>query len=114
MIGAVMAAARFVKRRPVETVSLYLLNGALFVVLLALYALVAPGAGGAGWALWAGLAVTQIYLLLRVWVKLVFYASQIALFQASLAHAGYAAGPVRAWPESPAAEAIAPPAERQQ
>lgn len=110
MIGALLAAVRFVRRRPVETSGLYLLNGGLFLVLLLVYSLVAPGAGGAGVTLWVGLLVTQIYLLLRLWVKLVFYASQVSLFQASLAHAGYAAAPVHAWPESPAAEAITPPA----
>jgi len=109
MIGALMAAFRFIRRQPVDTIGLYLLDGLLFVALLGLYGLVAPGAGGAGWSLWAGLLVTQLYLLLRIWVKLVFYASEVSLFQASLAHAGYAAAPVPAWPDSPSAEAIGPP-----
>jgi hypothetical protein len=109
MIGALMAAFRFIRRQPTETVGLYLLDGLLFVVLLALYGMVAPGAGGSGWSLWVGLLVTQFYLLLRIWVKLVFYASEVSLFQASLAHAGYAAAPVPTWPESPAAEATGPP-----
>ena len=43
----------------------------------------------------------------RVWLlKLQFIASQIALFQANLAHASYTAAPVPVWPDSPAAEAI--------
>ncbi len=108
MIGALMAAFRFIRRQPADTILLYGLDGALFAALLALYALVAPGAGGSGWSLWLGLLVTQIYLLLRVWVKLVFYASEVALFQASLAHAQYTAAPSPTWPDSPAAEAIAP------
>ena len=57
MIGALMAAFRFIRRQPADTIGLYLLDGALFVALLALYALVAPGAGGAGWSLWLGLLV---------------------------------------------------------
>ncbi|RPJ54107.1 MAG: hypothetical protein EHM24_32140, partial [Acidobacteria bacterium] len=85
MIGAVMGAVRFVRRHPVEAFGLYLLNGLVFVALLAGYALVAPGAGGSGWSLWLGLAVTHAYLLLRLAVKLLFYASQVSLFQASLA-----------------------------
>jgi hypothetical protein len=109
MIGSLMAAFRFVRRQPGETIGLYLLNGALFVVLLAVYGLVAPGAGGSGWPLWFGLLVTHLYLLLRIYAKLVFYASQVSLFQASLAHARYTAAPLPAWPDSPAAEAIAPP-----
>lgn len=110
MIGALMAAFRFVTRQPAETVSLYLLNAGAFVLLVAVYALVAPGAGRPGWSLWIGFFVTQLYLLMRIWLKLVFYASQTSLFQSMLAHAGYTAAPVPAWPDSPAAEAIGPPA----
>jgi hypothetical protein len=50
--------------------------------------------------------VSQVYVLARLAMKLQFLASQTALFQASLAHAGYTAAPVPVWPESPAAEAI--------
>ena len=75
---------------------------------LALYALVAPGAAG-GAAAWVGFLVGQLYLSLRVFVRLLFSASQIALFQSRLAHARYTAAPVRVWPDSPAAEAISPP-----
>jgi hypothetical protein len=109
MVGSLMAAFRFIRRQPAETIGLYLLDGALFVALLAAYGVVAPGAGGGGLSLWAGLALTQLYLLLRVWVKLVFYASEVSLFQASLAHAGYAAASVPTWPDSPAVEALGPP-----
>ena len=108
MIGALIAAFRFIRRQPADTIGLYLLDGALFVALLALYAGVAPGAGGAGVSLWAGLLLTHLYLLARIWVKLVFYASEVSLFQASLAHAGYAAAPIQTWPDSPSAEAIGP------
>jgi len=41
-------------------------------------------------------------------VRLQFTASQTALFQSQLAHAGYVARPVPKWPDSPAAEAIGP------
>jgi hypothetical protein len=37
---------------------------------------------------------------------LVWMASEIALFQDSLAHAGYTAAPPAAWPESASVEAI--------
>ena len=46
-----------------------------------------PPCGGAGWSLWAGVLVTQIYLLARLFVKRLFYASQTALFQGTLADA---------------------------
>ena len=109
MVGAVMAAWRFVARHPVQALGLYLLNGVVFVALLAVYALVAPGAGGMGWSLWLGLLVAHAYLLLRLAVKLQFYASQVALFQGSLAHAHYNAAPVATWPDSPMVEAMGPP-----
>jgi hypothetical protein len=109
MIGALLAAARFLRRHASSAVGLYLANGVLFVIVLALYALVAPGAGSIGWSMWLGLAVSQVYLLARLWVKLVFCASQTALFQSALAHAQYTAAPQAVWPESPAAEAIAVP-----
>jgi len=66
----------------------------------------APRAGGAGWTVWWALLVGQLYIAARLAVKLQFYASQTALFQGLLAHAGYIARPVTAWPESPAVEAI--------
>ena len=48
----------------------------------------------------------QAYVLARLGLKLVFYASQTAYFQGQLAHASYVAAPQAVWPESPAAEAI--------
>lgn len=106
MIGALLASFRFIRRHPVETLGLYLADGLLFVAVLAIYAAFAPGAGTIGWTMWLGLAVSQIYLLMRLWVKLVFYASEVSLFQLRLAHADYTAAPLPVWPESPAAEAI--------
>ena len=56
---------------------------------------------------WIALAIGQLYILLRHYVKLLFYASQIAFFQGELAHASYTAAPQVVWPDSPAAESIA-------
>jgi hypothetical protein len=106
MIGALIAAWRFVGRHPAQAAGLYLADSLLFVALIAVYAAVAPGAGAAGWSMWLAFAVSELYLLGRLWVKLVFYASEVSLFQALLAHAGYAAAPLPVWPESPSAEAI--------
>jgi hypothetical protein len=103
-IGAVLAGARFVRRHP-AVFHLYLINGACFVVLALLYALLSPGAPS-GVALWFALAIGQFYIVMRHYVKLLFYASQIAYFQAQLAHAAYTAAPAVVWPDSPAAEAI--------
>jgi hypothetical protein len=106
MLGALLAAFRFVRRNPVGAFGLYALDTVLFVLVVAAYAFVAPGAGSTGWSMWAGLAISQAYLLLRLWVKLVFYASEVSLFQARLAHADYTAAPLPVWPESPSVEAI--------
>lgn len=107
MIGAVAAALRFVQRNAGATIALYLLDVVLFGIVLAAYAAVAPGAGAGGWSVWLGLGVGQAYILARLFVKLVFWASETSLFQERLAHAGYVAAPKPVWPDSPAAEAIA-------
>jgi len=105
MIGALAAAVRFVIRNPAAA-GLFLLNFAMFAVVLAIYALVAPGADGAGLSMWIAFGIAQLYIAARLWVKLVFWASETALFQSRLAHAGYVAAVPPIWPESPAAEAI--------
>jgi hypothetical protein len=104
MIGALGAGARFVRRNAGAAIGLYALNALVFLAVIGLYGLVAPGgASSAG-----GFAIGQIYIVLRVAVRLLFAGSQIALFQSRLAHAGYVARPVPTWPDSPAAEAIGP------
>src|SRR6185295_7292609 len=106
MLGATAAGARFIVRNASAAVGLYLLNVVLFALVLAAYAIVAPGAGGAGWSMWLAFLIGQGYVLARLWVKLVFWASATALFQGRLAHAGYLAAPIQEWPESPMASAI--------
>jgi hypothetical protein len=103
-IGALVAAARFVRRQP-ATLALYLLNAGLFLALALLYAIVAPGAPQ-GAAILIAFGIGQVYILLRHYLKLLFYASQTAYFQGALAHAAYTASPTVVWPESPAAETI--------
>jgi hypothetical protein len=105
-IGAIAAALGFLKRHAGAAVGLFLLNFALFAASVVLYGLVAPGAGRAGLTMWLGFALGQAYVVARLWVKLVFWASETALFQSRLAHAGYVARPVPTWPDSPAADAI--------
>jgi hypothetical protein len=104
MIGAVAAGWRFIFRNPGGALAVYALNTLLFLAVIGFYFLIAPGAGGNVLAFLAG----QLYIVLRVIVRLLFAASQIALFQGRLAHAGYTARPVPRWPDSPAAEAIGP------
>jgi hypothetical protein len=111
MIGAIAAGVRFIRRNFSAVVSLYLLNGLLFLAVVIVYALVAPGAGSSGVGVWLGFAVSQLYLLARLWVRLVFFASETCLFQGRLAHAGYVAGAPVPRPEPPIVEPFLAPAK---
>lgn len=104
MVGALAGGLRFVRRNLGATIGLYALNSLAFVAVLLLYYLAAPGAAADTLAF----AIGQVFIVLRVIVRLQFAASQTALFQGRLAHAGYVARPVPKWPDSPAAEAIGP------
>jgi hypothetical protein len=103
MLGALSASIRFMRRRGPRVLGLYAVNLLALAGLLLLWRGVAPGAGV---PVWSALLITQVYLLCRLWAKLAFMASEVAFFQAELAHAGYAAAPLPIWPDSPAAEAI--------
>jgi hypothetical protein len=104
-LGAALAGARFVRRHR-GVFGLYLLNAAVYVVLVLTYALLAPGAPGSGVRMWLTLALGQLYIFSRHYLKLLFYASETSYFQGALAHASYTAAPAVVWPESPAAEAV--------
>lgn len=104
MIGAVVAGWRFVRRNAAASIALYVIDALVFLLVIGLYYLLAPGATGGAPAF----AIGQLYIALRVVVRLLFAASQLALFQGRLAHAGYVARPEPRWPDSPAAEAIGP------
>ena len=105
MLGALNAAGRFLLRHGAAT-RVYLLNVVVFAGLVALYAVVAPGAGHSGLTMWLAVVIGQIYIVARLWLKLVFWASETALFQSRLAHRDYVAARQPVWPDSPAAEAI--------
>ena len=104
MIGALAAGWRFVRRHPLSALALYTLDALLFLIVIGIYYLIAPPATQNT----AAFAIGQLYIVLRVIVRLQFAASQIALFQGRLAHAGYVARPIPRWPDSPAAEAVGP------
>jgi hypothetical protein len=106
MAGAVGAALGFIQRNYGAAVGLFGVNFLLFAIAVGMYALVAPGAGTSGVSMWIGFVIGQLYIVARLWVKLVFWASETALFQGRLAHAGYVARPEPTWPDSPSAEAI--------
>jgi hypothetical protein len=105
-LGALVAAVRFVRRHFGRVAGLYVLNGIAFLVLLAAYAFASPGAPRSGLHMLVVLLIGELYILGRHYLKLLFYASETALFQGALAHAEYTAAPVVVWPDSPAVEAI--------
>jgi hypothetical protein len=107
VLGALVASLRFIRNHPRQVISLFVLNSLTFLLVLAVWALIAPGAGGDGLTMWLAFLLSQLYIVVRLLVKLQFMASGIALFQANLAHASYVSTLVPAWPDSPAAEAIA-------
>ena len=104
MIGAVAASWRFIRRQPAAAWTMYAINALLFLLVALFYYVAAPD----GSANLSAFAAGQLYIVLRVIVRLQFAASQTALFQGRLAHAGYVARPIPKWPDSPAAEAIGP------
>jgi hypothetical protein len=103
MTGAIVAAVRFIRRRPFRTLGLYLLNVVALLVVVRLWLPAAPAATA---QVWSAMLITQIYLLLRVMAKLSFLSSEVVFFQGELSHAGHTAAPLPIWPESPAAEAM--------
>lgn len=107
MIGAISAGLRFIRRNFAAVAGLYAANGVIFLAVLVVYASVAPGVGGTPLRIWLGFAVGQIYLLARLWARLVFCASEISLFQGKLAYAGYVASAAVRLPEPPIVERAA-------
>jgi hypothetical protein len=105
-VGALLAGLRFVRRHTPRVVGLAFLNAAAFIVVVGLYAVLSPGAPGSGAAMWLTLALGQLYILARHYLKLLSYAADTALFQRTLAHASYTAAPSIVWPDSPAVESI--------
>jgi hypothetical protein len=103
MVSAVAASVRFIRRRFFRTAVLYGLNLVAALAIARLWLASAPSAAAAPWL---ALLITQIYLLLRVWAKLAFMASETVFFQGELAHAHYTAASEPIWPDSPAVEAI--------
>lgn len=106
VIGAVVAAARFVIRHPAAVAAVYAANAAIAGVVLLAYIVIAPDGRGGDWRLLLALGVGGAYLLARLAVRLAFLTSAMALLERTFAHADYTAPPLPVWPDSPAAEAI--------
>jgi hypothetical protein len=103
MLGALAASIRFIRRRPLRVLALYVLNLFALIVILRLWVQAEPGADASSWL---ALLLVLLYLVGRIWARLAFMASEVVFFQGELAHADYTAAPLPVWPDSPEAEAM--------
>ena len=81
MLVALAASWRFIRRRAVAAIGVYLLDAITFAIVLTAYSYVAPPGGGTGITMWAAFLIGQAYIVGRLSVRLLFFASEIALFQ---------------------------------
>lgn len=79
--SAVAASWRFVRRHARSVFGLYLLTGGLFVLLLVLYGAIEIG-GDVHVGGWRGVAIAQMYVVVRIAVRLTFAASELRLYRA--------------------------------
>jgi hypothetical protein len=103
MLGACLAALRFIRSRPIRAGGVFALHILTGAAILQLWSRAIPGPIQSQWA---ALGVTVLFLLIMIVARLAFMASEVAIFQRELAHASYAAAPELVWPDSPAVEAI--------
>ena len=110
---SVAASVRFIRRAPLATLGVYALDWSLVAVVTTVYVILGPGSNfrfgpdsPVWWTVAWWIAVNQLYVLARLWLRTVFWASEASLFQSQLAHAGYVATRMPEWPESPSVEAL--------
>ena len=106
MLGALKSAVVFLRRNLGGALTLYAIDCAIFASLVGIYTALSPASISLGFSLRPLVWIEQGYVLARLWARLLFWATETALFQGRLAHAGYVAAPPPTWPDSPAAEAI--------
>jgi hypothetical protein len=106
MLGALRAALLFIRRNWMAAIVLYAVDYAALAAVIGLYVTLGPGSTGMVSSMWGVLVLNQAYVLARLWIALIFWSSETALFQGRLAHAGYVARRLPLWPDSPAAEAL--------
>lgn len=74
----------FVLSRPGRCFTIYYGLGALGIALVVAYAFVAPGAGGASaFRVGTGFLVGQLYVIIKIGLRLSFYAAQMAYFESA-------------------------------
>ena len=106
MIGSMAAALGFIRRHWRSALLIYAIDCLLFAIAVAIYVILGPASFPLRFAFSPLVWPEQLYVVARLWVRLVFWATETTLFQSRLAHAGYVAAPHPVWPDSAAAEAI--------
>jgi hypothetical protein len=86
VFSALIASFHFIRHNAGAALGVYLLNVILFALTLGAYAFIAPATGGIGMMVWAGFVIGQAYIAGRLCVKLLFWASETALFQSRLGY----------------------------
>ncbi len=89
MAVALVASWRFIGANKAGAVGVYLLDALLFALTLAVYSFIAPSGGGIGMMVWAAVAIGQVYILGRLTIRLLFFASETALVVATLKGSPY-------------------------
>jgi hypothetical protein len=85
VIGALVAAAHFIRVRPSLAIGVYAINVAAYATIVAVYFVVAPGAAGAGWRAWLAFAIGQIFIVARLAAKATLWAAETAAVQTRVA-----------------------------
>jgi hypothetical protein len=81
MLVAVVASWRFIRANKGGAIGVYLLDAMLFALTLFAYSYIAPAGGGIGLMVWPAVAIGQLYILGRLAIRLLFFASETALLQ---------------------------------
>jgi len=113
MVAALAAAGSFIRRNWLAAAILYAVDYAIFGLFVLVYVALGPGTGfrfgpdrPIAWTIALWIIINQLYVVARLWIRLVFWSTEAALFQSRLAHAGYVARPLPTWPDSASVEAI--------
>ncbi len=89
VLATIVSALDFTVSNSRLVIGTYCANLATLGVVIALYAAVAPGVGGAGASMWVTLALGQLYIAARLFVKLAFWSGAIVALQSRLAYDGF-------------------------
>lgn len=82
VLSAPLKATGLIFSNFTKTYGLYFLIGLLRVVVVLLYWIIAPGAGQSSWfTILGAFIIGQIYLLMRICIRCLFYSGQTVLFQ---------------------------------